>query len=88
MMIWLSVLALPRIGVARAAACELGALAGRNWLLSLFTSLPSEGSAFAETISSTTHSTTTSTRNRTTDRPRPKKNRFTRGISFWLEGTG
>ena len=87
MMIWLSVFALPRIGVASVAASELGALAGRNWLLSLFTSLPSEGSAFAETTISTIHSTTTSTRNRTTNRPRPEKKRFTDGDLFLVGGT-
>ena len=65
------------IGVASDTAIELGALAGRNWLLSLFTSLPSDGSVLAETTRRTIQSSTTRKRNRTTKRPRPEKNRFT-----------
>ena len=57
-----SLLEPPRIGAASVAAFELGALAGRNWLLLLLTSLPSEGSAREETITTTIHSAITTHR--------------------------
>ncbi len=50
---------LPRRGVASVAACCEGAVEGRNWLLSLFTSLPSEGRARALTTMSTIQASTT-----------------------------
>jgi len=66
----LVLLELPRIGVASVAAFALGALEGRNWLLSLFTSLPREGSARDETTMTTIQARTTGHLKRTTRRPR------------------
>ena len=56
---------LPSSGAASAAACTLGAAAGRNRLGSLFTSLPSPGSATMAATVTASQPSTTSQRNRT-----------------------
>ena len=66
-MIWLVLPAPPpSSGAARFAAFVLGALARRNALLSLLTSLPREGNAPLTTIATTSQNATTSQRKRTT----------------------
>ena len=94
MKIWLCLLMLPRSGCARFAACELGALAGRKSELSLFTSLPMEGSDLTDNTTITIQAAMTSQRKRTEKRPRPAKNRSVKvncsspahaqGGRFWL----
>ena len=59
MKIWLSLDVPPCTGTAKLAAFELGALAGRNLVLSLLTSLDADGSALDDTTASTIHSSTT-----------------------------
>ena len=78
MMIWLWLLTLPMSGAASVAASLLGALLGRNCVLSLLTSLPSEGSAILEMTAMATQATITIQRNRTVKRPRPPKKRSVR----------
>ncbi len=78
MMIWLCLLTLPMSGASRLAASLLGALLGKNCVLSLLTSLPSEGRATLETMAMATQAAMTSQRKRTEDRPSAPKKRSVR----------
>ena len=62
-------------GVARSAACTLGELEGRNWELSLLTSLPIEGRAMLVMTARAIQAMITSQRKRTEKRPSPAKKR-------------
>src|SRR5258708_27995722 len=60
-------------GAARSAACELGALAGRNLVLLFWVTLERDGSSDIAAIAPTTQAATTSQRNRTANDPIARK---------------
>ena len=64
---------MPPNGAASVAACSLGALAGRNWLLLPCVTLDSDGSALDIATAATTHATSTTQRNLTANLPIPLK---------------